>query len=232
MTWTPQTIGAASLSGQVTTAQAVAYPTGIQAGDTLFLLCACSVTTQTWTFSDTDFTSMVSVAAGTKLQIFWKVANGTESGTFTVTNAAAKNTWRQCARFSGGPTLANFLSSIVATHTASGSSGSGIPRLPSLPIGANPNCLLIGGGAKVNNASGFNVPSVFDAEIGHGSTATDALCFVWDYAIQTTAADIASGSWTLSTGDSSLSSSGIIAAILPGIATVQTPTRSLMGVGT
>jgi hypothetical protein len=91
-----------------------------------------------------------------------------------------------------------------------------------MTIGSNDNCLVMVFGIKQANLTSFDTPSPWDAELQHSITSDGGQAFVADYQIQTTAANITSGAWTLG-GDSSASNSAIGIVILPAAAVVAPP---------
>lgn len=140
--------------------------------------------------------------------MLYRVADGTEGASVVVTGAG--NISCSMSRFTGGPTAANFATSIIGT-SSTGTSDVNL-TWPSLTIVPNNNCLVLTGGVKQVNLTSFNVPSPWTAEINHSLTSEGGQAFVWDYLIQTTATDITAGSWTI-TPTTSGPRSAIIAAI-------------------
>jgi hypothetical protein len=224
--WTGLANVGSAVQFNVTQTKSVDYPLGIVAGQPIFFaLCAGPAGQAVPTLSDTDFQVAVSRTTTATTHLLWKIANGTETGTITCNRGTASGqAYAQMATFNGGP--ASITGNVHASSGTGGGAALGL-NYPSLTITAD-NCLVIALGCKPNNCSGFNVPSPFDAEIDE-SNSSAGMCMVWDYAIQTAAASISSGSWTITT-DVSSSRNTVIAAFLSGaIATART--RALMGVG-
>jgi hypothetical protein len=215
MSWAPKSTGAIA---RATVAGAnpltVSYPntpTPIAAGDTIYCALADTVASITFTFSDTDFVPVVSRSGNAEIALYWKAANGTETGTFTVTpSSASAGLYAQTASFTGGPAAT---SGNVHNSSADGFAPSLTLVFPALTITA-PGCLVMVVAGKNAGLVGLNIPSPFTNELGQAHFASSE-CFVWDYVIQTTAANVSSGSWTITSGDASASQGCVVAAMLP-----------------
>lgn len=222
MTWALATTGALQndMNTNVTPLN-VPYPTGIVAGDILFLGVGIASTGATITPGDSDF------AAGGALiesengvytaNLYWKVASGAESGTFTLGTNSNQECFAQCVRFTGGPTGANSGN----VHNTSASQFANASALHWSALGVTlPNCLIVNLGISEALTGAFTgdytAPAPFTANIGAGhTTGAGGIAFVWSYQIQTTAANIAAGFWT-PVGVSSLDYSSVLAALKPG----------------
>lgn len=224
MTWAFSNLAAAVEKNNSTPA-AVPYPL-VSAGDSIFLAMASGPVGGTFTPADTGFTPVVIRTASGTTQLFWKIADGTESGTTNVAYSSGGQCYGQMCAFTGGPSVTT--GNVHTTATAGSGSTLGLPY-PAATITV-PNCLVIFLGSKAANCSGFNVPAVFDAEIAENHSAL-GMSMVWDYAIQTAAASITAGSFTITT-DVSVPRNTVMAAFLAGTVITPTPKRSLMGVGT
>jgi hypothetical protein len=213
--------GAMAHAGNTNTSpMSVNYPAGISAGNLLLLAWTCASPSGV-TSTPTGGWTLLGERAGSggTPRLYGKIATGAEAGSITITAGSTGQCSAQIARFSGPPTT---LTGIVhATSHTGGSTGLHIPRLSALTI-TQPNCLVVGIGAKNNGASGMPVPAGFTAEIGEGS-ANSFHCMVWDYVIQTTATNIASGTWTTTSGDSNVSSCGLVVALVAGTVTTTPP---------
>jgi hypothetical protein len=208
MTWAFSNV-ASAIEKNNSSPAAVAYPT-VSAGDIIFLAMTSGPTGGSFTPADTDFVSVVTRTTNASTTLFWKVANGTESGTTNVTYSSGGQCYGQMCAFTGGP------STVSGNVHTTGNTGLGATTglaYAGLTI-TQPNCLVIALGCKVGNAFGFNVPAPFDAEIAE-SHSSNGLCMVWDYKIQTTATTITTGNWTIST-DVSASRNAVSAAFLSG----------------
>lgn len=223
MSWSRVSTGSAvSTNTPQSTPLSVPYPASIVAGGILICMETASVATgPTMTFSDAGFSSIVLRTGNMQLGLWWKVATGTESGNFTITSSSnGGSLMAQCAFYTGGPASATS-GNVHVTNTAGGSSGNNIPRVPAATI-TQPNCLVIAAGAKVTGGTGISLNGQFAAEIGQNHIGTTQ-CFVWDDIVQTTATSITADTWTISAGDQSLSSVGVVAALLPGISVTTGP---------
>jgi len=216
-------VGSSNATGSFT----LAYPAGITAGDILYTGANWGPTGVTITNSDAGFSLAVSRTTNASTYLWWKVANGTESGTITIarTGGTSGQGIGQMCRFTGGPSSTS--GNVHATNSTGLGATTGL-AYPSLTV-TQPGCLIVTLGCKPFDCSGFNIPSEFDAEIqeansGHG------MCMVWDYKIQTTAANIIGGNWTIST-DGSASRNAVIAAFLPGSVPIPFPPMNLGGIG-
>lgn len=211
MSWNFGAVGAmASAANTDVTPLNVAYPTGITAGQILLLIARIPTASATFTPSDIT-TSLYSRATNGSIELFAKIATGSESGNITLSSSANARVNAQIARFTGGPTT---LTGIV--HASANSGGSAATGLPyaGLTI-TQPNTLVLIAGGKQVNVTSFDDVAGF-TEIGEGNGGTTN-CLVWNYAIQTTAADLTAGSWTVN-GDSSAARSTISVALLAGAA--------------
>lgn len=214
MAWGLKNIAAAARAGSThTTPLGVAYPTSVAAGDIFICGLVHTIAAETFTFSDTDFQSIVIRTGNASISLWWKVANGTESGNFTVQSSDdSGGLYAQAVSFTGGPVAANS-GNVAASATFGGSAATGL-SFPSLTIAAN-NCLVIVLGGKNCGANTFSVPGAFTAELGEAHFSTSE-CMVWDYVIQTTATNITGTTWTIGSGDASATRVSVIAALLPG----------------
>ncbi|MDB6107851.1 MAG: hypothetical protein JWO52_7850 [Gammaproteobacteria bacterium] len=202
---------------------AVNYPASLAVGNTVFLMCARGFGSGV-NYTASDFQPLVSRNLNNSAALFYRVIDGSEGATSNVNGSSTSNSYCM-ARFTGGPSAADFPASIIAT-AATGTTGSGL-TFPPLTIGAHPNALVMTLGTKQASISSFNTPSPFTNEIVHSLTSNAGQAFVWDYLIETTAADIVSGAWTL-TGDASTTHQAIIAAISPAGAGAPFPPRRRM----
>ena len=201
-------------------AVAVTYPVGISIGDTVFLHCNRGFGSGL-TYTASDFTPLVSRNNQNSTALLYRVVDGTEGSTSSVTNSGGSSCTYFMSWFSGGPSAAAFPSSIITASTQ-GATGSGL-NYNALSVASNPNCLIIMGGAKQASLTSYNIPAAFTGELMHSITSDGGQSFVWDYLIETTAVDLASGSWTVS-GDASAVHQSVGAVILPGTPVVAPPT--------
>lgn len=228
--WTPGNSG--TIANGVGTAT-TPYPASCPSTSLIVLACASGQVGDTHTPSDAGFLQVRAPLTGNgTLSAFYKLATGSESGTFTVTSANGKQVIAQTKNFSGNesdPTA--FAASILAATNNGSSSSTGI-HYGATTVGQD-NCLVIGLGEKFENGSGISTPGAFPNEIGHlAATTSGPVTFVWGYAIQTAAANVSAGSWTVTTGDSSTSNQGMVIVIAPASGGIVVPrTRSLLGVG-
>jgi hypothetical protein len=201
---------AASVEGDVVSTISPPYPTGCAAGDSIFLVVHNGPNNITPTLSDPGFSLQVSRTSSGSSSLWWKIADGTETGTVTVNRGTASGqSYAQMYLFSGGPTTT--AGGLHASNAAGGGATTGIPYA-SMSI-TQPGCLVLASGMKNANCSGFSVPAPFDAELSESHSG--AICMVSDYAIKTTAANIAAGNWQITT-DKSETRNSVIAAFLPG----------------
>jgi hypothetical protein len=216
---------AASVEADVVQVQNVPYPT-VNAGDIIFLANAAGPIGQAApTLADTDFQPVVNRTSSGSMYLYWKIANGTESGTMTLTRSTnSGQCYSQMCAFTGGPTT--LTGNIHTTNTAGGGSAATLPY-PALTITV-PNCLVIALASKPSNSFGWNVPAPFTAKISE-SHATAGMCMLWEYAIQTTATSITAGTFTATT-DVANSRTGVAAVFLPASAApIPFPPTSLGG---
>lgn len=222
MSWSLQSVTAKqSGSGAV----AVTYPASLAVGDAVFLFCNRGFGTGI-TFTAADFTALVSRTTNNSNAILYRVIDGTEGSTESVTNSAGQNCSYFMARFTGGPSAANFASSIIGT-AATGTGGSTGLHWPALTVSTG-GALVLVAGVKQASITSFDTPSPWTGELVHSATSDGGQAFVVDYEIQTAAANITSGLWTLG-GDSSASNQAIIAAILPAAGYVPLAPMALGG---
>lgn len=189
----------------------VPYPSGIAAGHILFLAVSANNGAATLTLSDIT-TEIVSRVTNGTLGLYWKIATGSESGNVTVQTASGQTgeVCAQIARFTGGPST--LTGKVHAADATGGSAATGL-AFAGLDITQDGTLVLIVG-AKSGGATGFAVPAAMDAEIAEGVRGT-AACMVWDYNIQTTAAALEAGTWTI-TSDASAARRSVSAALIAG----------------
>ena len=121
------------------TAHTVTYPTGIQAGETL-LMVADKGSTAATIAAITGWTELLDENLANGLYVAWKKADGTESGTFTVTTSASTRLVVMIYRISGAadPTVSPPQIGTTSTGT------SATPDPPSLtPSGGSKDYLWI-----------------------------------------------------------------------------------------
>src|SRR6188472_4077287 len=121
------------------TAHTVTYPTGIQAGETL-LMVADKGSTASTIAAITGWTELLDENLANGLYVAWKKADGTESGTFTVTTSASTRLVVMIYRISGAadPTVSPPQIGTTSTGT------SATPDPPSLtPSGGSKDYLWI-----------------------------------------------------------------------------------------
>lgn len=190
----------------------VPYPSGISAGHILFLAVSNNGGAVDFTLSDIT-TEIVSRVTNGTLRLYWKIATGSESGNVTVQtpSGVTSSVCAQIARFTGGP--ASLTGSVHAADATGGSAATGL-AWPALDITVDGTLVLIVGG-KSCGANTFSVPAAMDAELGEGVQGSSA-CFVWDYDIQTTAAALSAGSWTIGAGDAAAARRAVAASLLAG----------------
>lgn len=190
----------------------VPYPSGISAGHILFLAVSSNGGAVDFTLSDFSSEIVSRVTNGT-LRLFWKIATGSESGNVTVQTPSGitSSVCAQIARFTGGPS--SLASAVHAADATGGSAATGL-GWPAIDITADGTLVLVVG-AKSCGANTFSVPAAMDAELGEGVQGSSA-CFVWDYDIQTTAAALSAGSWTIGAGDAAAARRSVVAALLAG----------------
>lgn len=194
----------------------VAYPAGIAAGDILLLACEAANASVTITPGDIT-TSLFSRTTNGTTQLFAKIADGTETGNVSISTNNAGWLNAQIARFTGGPST---LTGIVHASASTGSSAATGLAYAAATITVDNTLVIILGGKKVN-VTGYTPPAEVPNEIGDGNGSTQN-SMTWDYLIQTTATNIAGGSWTI-TGDSSAARSSITVALLAGATFVCNP---------
>lgn len=217
MTWAFQSV-TTKQSGSGTVA--VNYPSSLAVGDTVFLFCARGFGSGI-TFSAADFTPLVSRNTQNSAAILYRVVDGTEGATENVSSTPSNNCTYWMARFTGGPSSANFAASIINTATA-GFNNTGL-HWTSLTIGAgNDNGLVLVLATKQASLTSYDVPATWTGEIVHSVTSDGGQSFVSDYQIQSTATSITSGNWAV-TGDASAVNQVVMAAILPAVAVVAPP---------
>jgi hypothetical protein len=207
MAWSYKTVGALTNTPQT----AIAYPSGIAAGDILFCAVGDDTAGKTFTLSDSGFISIGSLSVDVSLQLWWKIATGSESGNFTVSGGGD---WGQCVRFSGGPTT--LTGNVNNTSIASGLAFGTVIPWNAMTVSAS-NCLIIGIGYAYDNSdsisSGLDVPSPWTNQIGSNYQQWDV--FGWDYVIQTTDTNISAGQFSPSNSSSGLNQGSILAALVP-----------------
>jgi hypothetical protein len=204
-------VGAATQFNAVSTLN-IAYPASITTGQPIFFAFAAAPTGQAApTLSDTDFQVAVSRTTNASTYLFWKIANGTESGTFSCNRGTGSGqAYGEACTFNGGP--AAITGNVHATATTGTGATTGL-AYPSLTI-TQPGCLIVCLGSKVQNVSGFNIPADFDAKLDEQHSA-NLISFVWEFKIQTTAVNFPSGNFTIAS-DASGSRNTVSAAFLPG----------------
>src|SRR5258708_10511620 len=80
----------------------VPFPTTVNAGDALFLAVVAGPTGLTFVPSDTDFVSASVRTSNLSAQLFWKIANGSETGNCDVTGTNGA-IYGHISSFTGGP---------------------------------------------------------------------------------------------------------------------------------
>lgn len=88
--------------GSSVTSHPVDYPTSIASGDLLLFVLAADES-RTWTDFPSGFNTITNTANGTavKLMVLYKIADGTESGTFNITSNANERGFFYIARITG-----------------------------------------------------------------------------------------------------------------------------------
>lgn len=145
--------------------------------------------------------------AWSNLRLFGKIAQlGETAPTVTFFNGTANaDTSAQIAAFSGA--FYDLDNLIVRYAACLNPSGQNI-TYPGIPIRL-PNCLVLYLGWKQDDATSVTSPGT---EIGeHSTTLGDDQLLVWSYQIQTTAANIPSGSFTVTGGVSAISRGAVVA---------------------
>lgn len=223
MSWAFSNV-AASVEANVVQVQNVPYPT-VNAGDIIFLANTAGPLGQAApTLADTDFQLVVGRTTNGSTYLYWKIANGTESGTMVLTRSSASGQcYSQMCAFTGGPP--SLSGNIHTTNTVGTGSTTTLPY-PALTI-TQPNGLVIALASKASNSFGWNVPSAFTAKIAESNTSA-GMCMLWEYAIQTTATSITAGSFTATT-DVANSRNAVAAVFLPGVAPIPYPPLSSGG---
>lgn len=191
----------------------VAYPGTIVSGDILLMAVGC--TTAGAVFTNSDITSSLhSRATNGQVELFAKIADGTETGNVTVSADQTTRVHAAIACFSGGPA-----SLVSIAHTTGNAGGSGTH----VPFGAmtitQDNCLVLLVGRKNINWTSAGDVSNF-TELTESNASTQSM--VWNYWIQTTQTNVSAGQWSI-TGDSSGSRNSIGIALLPGSALSNAP---------
>lgn len=175
-------------------------PAGVQAGDLLLVLAAIR-NSGTGTV-DTPSGYTVLLTSG-NMTVLGKVHTGTESApTITFTGGVAlADSSAQMAAFRGTG---------ITVHASTAQLNASAQNIayPALDVSRD-NCVVLYVGWKQDDWTSVASPGT---EIGEPDTTTgDDQGIVWAYTIQTTAAAIATGSFTVTGGVSAISRSGVIA---------------------
>lgn len=181
----------AKTSGATTSPVSVAWPTPLSAGDLVVLRCCSGQGGDSFTISDAGFVSKADGASGGTTQLFAKVADGTETGSFTVTASTSVRCYYSTAVFTG------CTATVAATAVNNSGTGANIPSGSYNPTVDNTLVIRVGSkqvnGTSITAASGF---TLLDAD----NSATPSCC-AWDYQIQTTATSIGVVSFGIGSGD-------------------------------
>lgn len=212
------------IAGSSSTSHAFAYPAGIEAGDLLLAFANVeSTTTATWPAGWTGFAD-ATYGGSRRLIAGWRKADGSETGTFTVTTGASVHVRRHVVRITGAadPTV----QPPEVSSIAAGSSTA--PNSPSLtPTGGAKNYkwfTFIG-----NNAFAFpgNVPDT-PRPTNYDSVWASAAENAGNVAVASRNANASSedpGAWTNS---SSVVWGAVTIAVHPGDAASSSPRRRLI----
>lgn len=185
-------------------------PAGVASGHLLVCLAAIRNSGTGTVNAPTGYTRLPVFPSGANVQIFAKIAGGSETDpTVTITGGVANaSVSAQIIRLTGKwHDVDNIL---VGAATRLNTSAQNI-ILPGLPLPPADNCIVIAAGWKQDDWTSVATLSGM-TEIADPSTQTgDDQGIVWDYVIQTTAAAIAATSFVVTDGASAISRSAIFA---------------------
>lgn len=229
-TWTFVGAGTAATSANAAGSSTVApsLHASTTTGDVVF--CLASIRNSGTGVPDTpsEYTRLPVFPTTSNVQLFGKIAEAGEGApTISFTGGVANATLvAQCATFRAS-TGVNDLDNMVMHATALLNVSAQNIAYPKCPVPED-NCLIMYLGWKQDDwTSVATIASA--AEIGEpDDTLGDDAGIVWDYVIQTSKADIAAGSFTV-TGGASAISRGAVVAVRVDVQTF-TVTRSVNGV--
>lgn len=218
MSWVRQSVGAIVSAGNTnTTPLNVAFPaSGIIAGDLLLYCAAANNAGETFTWGNTP-TVLQSNNTNTGRSISATLASGSENGaTVTLGGSSSGRLQGFILQYRGAPTT---LTGIVNTSTTTGGGATTGLDWPTITPNVA-NCLVLFFAGKSNvNVTGYSAGPATTTEI-LDQTSGSILSSVVDEVIQTTAASITTGSWTIA-GDGSGSRRCLAIALVPGTAVIQ-----------
>lgn len=193
-------------------------PASVTKGDLLLVFTAIRNTSATIT-TPTGYTALLS---DTNVALFGKIHTGTESAPSVAFSggSAGDSTSAQMAAFR--------YTQCTASLTASSSNASA--QNIAVPAARPPlhRCVALWLGWKQDDWT--SVATFSGTEIGEPSTTTgNDQGLVWDYSIQSTATEVAAGSFTVTGGANAISKGYVV--WLPGDVQACTVTRSVNGVG-
>ena len=186
-------------------------PASVATGDLLLCLAAIRSSGAGVPSTPAGYTRLPVFNATDNVQLFAKIATSGAEAAPTVSftgGAAGDDTSAQMIRLAGKWHSASF--ALLASAARLNAAGQNI-TYPGLPLPAADNCIVIYIGWKQDDWT--SVATIASAtEIGEPSTTTgNDQGMVWDYVIQTTAAAIASGVFTVTGGTSQISRGAVLA---------------------
>ncbi|HEX6970276.1 MAG TPA: hypothetical protein VF174_15885 [Micromonosporaceae bacterium] len=216
---TPSFVAAGVVDHDDNAALTPALPAGLAEGDLLLIFAAIRNSGAGIPVTPSGFTRIDAFGASANVAVFAKYASSSES-TPTVTFAdgvSGATTSAQCAAFRD-------VSMVVRESVAQLNGSAQNIAYPAATVTYD-NCLGLYLGWKADDWT--SVAQISGAlEIGEpDSTTGDDQGIVWDYVLQSTAADIASGSFSVTGGASAISRGGVI--VLQGMTRSWTVTRSV-----
>lgn len=229
-------VGAANAAGTSTIAPG--FHASTAAGDTVLLVATIRNSGTGTVNTPSGWT--VLAGAGTNAVLFGKVVTAAEVATGSVTvsftggvaNATLTGgtaTWRSASLTHGG----GLTNDDIAKQTPTGNSqlnGSATNiAYPALQV-VRDGCLVVVVGWRQDDYTSIATLGGMTEVDEHSETGGDDAGHIWDYVIQTTATDIASGSFTVTTGGGAAISRAMVVALRP--LQTATVTRGIAGVAT
>lgn len=121
------------------TSVAVAYPSGIVAGDLLIVIGESDATSAQWAaYAPSGFTRRTSTGGNVEFGVWWRIADGSESGNISVATTASCNLIAWCLRISGAA-VTSPISQLGTAYSTGGASSHAVTGITT----ANNDCLAV-----------------------------------------------------------------------------------------
>lgn len=217
-------------------------PAGKASGDLCLTATVARVSTETLNAAPTGWTLLFDSSSTTKdqLALFGRIATGDVADDLSYdfwSGTSANRTQMACFHTSVYTDLAT-----IVAHSVAQGANTNTANIPHAALTVTTaNTLVIGVGVKqktlASDGATLTDPAWIDARIGQQTGTGSSLIFVWNYDIQTTATNIASGQWTQSIAESldyatiivSLKSSGGTFTVNPTVTSRTTNSYTIGG---